>query len=464
MSSQVRRVGPVDNIWLTMDRPQNLMVIVSVMFLESPPDWDQVVRTFQSRVLNVYPVFTQRRVASRVPGVLPLWQDDPDFDLERHLRRTRLPEPGDDAALQRYMESQVAQPLDPSRPQWEVHLVDGHGAGAALVCRFHHSIADGISLTRVLLSLTDPEATGEAVPDPVPEAVPASHDEHLPAVPALLLSVAGMAVEGAGQALALANPSRWRRSVGLGLGIAKVATDLVLTHTPDSPLSGEPTGAKRILWTDPVPLTALKSLGALAGATLNDVLLAAVAGALHRYQQEMGAEPVDLVTMVPVNVRPLDEPLPTELGNRFTLVLFSFPSATEGPLARLAETHRRMESIKRSPQALVTYGLIHGIGAVPTPVQRPSVSYFANKAIGVTTNVMGPLTRRTLAGVPVTGVLGWVPGSGRHSLGVCIFTYDGAVRIGLQIDTGVVGEPERVLRDLDEELASFVTLAESPSQ
>lgn len=118
-----------------------------------------------------------------------------------------------------------------------------------------------------------------------------------------------------------------------------------------------------------------------------------------------------------------------------------------------------MDRIKTSPQALVTYELIHGIGAVPSPVQRPAVDFFADKAIGVTTHVMGPQTPRTMAGVPVTGVLGWVPGSGRHSLGMCILTYDGTVRIGLLADTGVVAELDWLLRWLEEELETFVALA-----
>lgn len=460
MGNRTRRVGPVDNIWLTMDRPENLMVIEGVMFLEAQPDWDVVLGVLEDRVLAAYPVFTQRRVPSHVPGSLPSWQDDPDFDLQHHIHRTRLPAPGDDAVLQSYIDEHLSRPLDPTRPLWEMHFVDGHAGGSVLFCRFHHAMADGIALTRVLLSLTDDSAAGAPVHTrPAPAGREGERGEHRDAVPGLLLSAAGLAVEGVEQALTLARPSGVMRTIGLGFSTARTVAGLLLTQTPKSELTGTPTGQKRVLWTSAVPLPSLKHLGRLAGATLNDVLLAAVAGALHRYQKEQGSEPRDLVTMVPVNVRPLDEPLPPELGNRFTLVLFSFPSGTAGALARLAETHRRMDRIKTSPQALVTYGLIHGIGAVPSPVQRPAVDFFADKAIGVTTNVMGPQTPRTMAGVPVTGVLGWVPGSGRHSLGVCIFTYDGTVRIGLLADTGVVAEPDLLLRWLEEELATFVALA-----
>ena len=197
-------------------------------------------------------------------------------------------------------------------------------------------------------------------------------------------------METALEAVRLARPSGWADALALGSRTAAVVADLLLTHTPTSALSGTPAPQKRVVWTQPVPLAELKAVGRLAGATLNDVLMSAVAGALEHYQRQHGREPVDLVTMVPVNVRPLDEPLPPELGNRFALVFFGFPSATFAPLARLAETKRRMDWLKQSPEAALTLGIINVLGLTTTGLERRLVDYFANKAIGVTTNVAGP--------------------------------------------------------------------------
>ena len=158
-----------------------------------------------------------------------------------------------------------------------------------------------------------------------------------------------LARDGVGQLLRLTTPDgamAATREVGR---TTRVLGDLLFSHNPDTPLSGEPSGTKRIRWSGPLPLADAKQLGRLAGATLNDVLMSAVAAALHRYQLDNGQEPVDLITMVPVNIRPLDEPLPRELGNAFALVLFPFPSGLSAPLDRLAETKRRMDRIKRSP-------------------------------------------------------------------------------------------------------------------
>src|SRR6478609_1168239 len=340
-------MGSADVLWLNMDRPTNLMVIVSVVLLESVPDWDRVLDLMRTRILEPYPVFSQRPVRPRRTLGRYRWEDDPDFDLARHVTRVTLSGGGTaaeaDAELQAYVEEHLPRPFDRTRPLWEVHLVDGHGAGAALVFRIHHALADGIALTRVLLGLTE-DADGRPGDLVGP---PATTDlATLPlAAPSGGTGGTGGGVVGSGLRLARATTrSGWDRlrskgaraavtdAAGLTLRTGQVVSDLLLTTNPRSAVGGVPGHRKRLVWTEPLPLPGLKQAGRLVGATLNDVLLSAVAGALHTYQDERGREPVDLVTMVPVNVRPLDEPLPRELGNRFALVFLRFPSRDATPL------------------------------------------------------------------------------------------------------------------------------------
>ena len=456
-----RRISAADTLWLDMDRPNNLMVIVTLMFLESVPRWDDLAALMQNRVVERYPVFSQRPARPLVPLGLASWEDDPDFDLQRHLHRVTLPSPGDEATLQRFVEERIPVPLDRAHPLWEVWLIDGYGSGSVVFGRFHHALADGIALTRVLLSLTEDGSglgadalggqevvAGEDVVDP-PERSLAG---------AALSAGVSAARSGLGQASRLARPSGVLDAVGLGVRTGQVVADLLLTHSPENVFSGTPGARKRVVWTEPLPLADLKTVGRLAGATLNDVLLSAVAGALHRYQRDRGAEPVDLVTMVPVNVRPLDQPLPRELGNRFALVFLRFPSARPAPLGRLAETKRRMDWLKASPEAALTLGLMTVMGRTTRSLERHIVDFFADKAIGVTTNVAGPTATRTLAGVPMSGVLGWVPGSGRHTVGVCIYTYAGNVRVGFMVDAAVVRDPGALLGAFEDEVAGLVVL------
>src|SRR5665647_3107993 len=154
-----RSIGPVDTMWLNMDRPNNLMVIDSVMWFEETIKWELLGPLLQRRLLDRYPVFSQRPVPPSNLFELPRWEDDPDFDLSRHLRRVTLPVPGTEEALQRYVESRMSAPFDRTYPLWEMTLVEGYGGGCALVSRSHHSLADGLALSQVLLSLTNASPT-----------------------------------------------------------------------------------------------------------------------------------------------------------------------------------------------------------------------------------------------------------------------------------------------------------------
>ena len=459
-----RPIAPMDALWLAMDRPENLMVIQSVMFLREVPDWDEVTRVLRTRVVERYRVFRQRVEPPHLPGVRPHWVDDEEFDLARHVRRATLPSPGDDGTLQRYMEEQISSRLDPDHPLWEVHFLDGHGTGAAVLWRSHHSLADGLALGQVLLSMTDDSEVpqdGTSLTDSRPTGDPADSGVGvLASALGLARSSVGLARSSFGRALRWALPGGWRDASHLALDTGQVLDDLLLGHNPDNPVSGQPGAAKRIAWTRPLPLDGPKAVGRLAGATVNDVLLSAMAGALRTYITERGAEPVDLMTMVPVNLRDLRKPLPPGLGNRFTLIYLRYPSATAAPLARLAETKRRMDWLKQSPEIPLTTMLMDGIGLVGHGLDRPVIDFFANKALGVTTNVMGPRRTRLLAGVPLDGVLGWVPGSGTHTLGVCIFTYAGTVRVGVLTDAGLVPDPERLVAAFETEIDLLESLAE----
>jgi hypothetical protein len=140
-------------------------------------------------------------------------------------------------------------------------------------------------------------------------------------------------------------------------------------------------------------------------------------------------------------------------------VLFIYPSSLGTPIERIMETHRRMEAIKHSPEVSLTFGLIKAIGRTGPELERYLVDFFAGKAIGVTTNVPGPVTGRYLAGTKINGVLAWAPGSGSQAVSVSIYTYDGSVRVGFKTDASCVPEPEQLLRAFDEEISGLLRLS-----
>jgi WS/DGAT/MGAT family acyltransferase len=238
-----------------------------------------------------------------------------------------------------------------------------------------------------------------------------------------------------------------------------IANKLLLGPHPHTPFSGTPGVAKQVAWCDTFPLEDVKRVGRAAGATVNDVLVAAVAGALRTYTIERGGTPQDVGTMVPVNVRPLDRPLPVDLGNQFALVLLRLPIAEESPFARIAETKRRMDVIKHSPEVFLTFELIKGIGRSGPELERFFVDFFAAKAIGVTTNVPGPRQERFLAGSRIARVMSWPPESGDQTLGISIFSYAGDVQVGFRVDTEHIPDPERLVAAFEAEITELTRFA-----
>jgi len=453
-----RPVGAVDTMWLNLDRPDNLMVIEAVLWFDGPVEWDRLTSVVQCRLVDRFPVFRQRAVSSMLGLGRHHWEDDPDFSLTRHLHRATLPPPGDEASLQRYVETQMQEVLDRDHPLWQLHLIDGYLGGSALVARFHHAIADGIALTQVLLSLTDATASADL------ETLTA--DRHgranlLPGPLGVVLHGAAHLVAAAPGVVVRTRPSSALSAVALARRTAHIADKLLLGSIPQTPLSGPLGVEKRAVWSSPRPLADVRRIGRLTGATVNDVLMGAVSGALGSYLVSHGAEPKDLTTMVPVNLRPPGEPLPRELGNRFALVLLPLPTGRRTPLERLSETKRRMDRIKRSPEPLITFGLISTIGELHPQVARVLVDFFASKAIGVTTNVIGPKSDRYFCGSRIAGAIGWVPGSGQQAVGVCVFSFNQTVRVGFKVDSGVVPDPEVLVTAFDEELDALLRMAQA---
>jgi len=154
MSKHKETMSNVDTAWLQMDRPTNLMMIASFMIFDEPIDYERFLQTIERRLL-AFDRFRQRVVPPRTPFGNYSWELDPHFDLRAHIHRAAVPAPGDKAALQNMMSDIISTPLDRSRPLWQYHLLEGYQGGTVVASRMHHSIADGIALMRVLLSLTD---------------------------------------------------------------------------------------------------------------------------------------------------------------------------------------------------------------------------------------------------------------------------------------------------------------------
>src|SRR5581483_8220371 len=205
---------------------------------------------------------------------LPRWEDDPNFELDRHIHHIALPAPGDRLALQELASDLISTPLDRSKPLWDMYVIDGYGAGMALVTRMHHSIADGIALSRVLLSMTDerPDAGFEG---PAEERSGGGRLAAVGQAVAAGAHVAGAAIQEGFEVLR--NPvSELRGLVGNTIQDSRALAKLLLTAPEqDSVLRGELGVRQKVTWTDGVALEQVKAIGRATGATVNDVLVAA---------------------------------------------------------------------------------------------------------------------------------------------------------------------------------------------
>lgn len=483
-----------DELWLTMDRPNNLMVIDGVMMLRDKPTRDEVLDVFNSTV-GRFPVLSRRPVRD---GGSWTWQVDPDFDVNRHLDHIEFDEPVDVRAVQDFLAEQRSQPLPMDRPLWRgfllgpVRLSDGT-IGSAVVSRFHHAIADGVRLTQVILSMCETESVevaarvarkgaagagggkglseglmqaagdmGSAVAQGVGglvagvSAVARHPKEALVAAPQRALAAAISSVLAVEQGWELMrHPDRFMdflEAYGMpstrGANDLATLTKLTLGDSEASVWTGTPGTTKAVTWSDPIPLEAIKAFGHSKGATVNDVLLAGVAGGLRRYLLHRGETPGEVAWMVPVNLKPFEDNLPEDLGNYFALVMMPMSLGAEHPRDRLRQAQVRMKRIKNSDEAVITFGVQRLISSSPDQIAVALTNFFANKAVGVLTNVPGPAQPMSFAGAPVHQIVGFAPCSGDQPMTTTIFSYNGGVTVGFATDATLVPDPE--------ELASLV--------
>jgi diacylglycerol O-acyltransferase / wax synthase len=458
------RLSTADTAWLHMDRPTNLMVINSVELFDEPPDWERVKQIIQSRLVDRYPRFRQRVVESPLPLRAPRWEDDPDYALEHHVHHFALPAPGDRAALQELVGDLMTMPLDRNRPLWHTYLVDGFGEGAAIINRMHHCIADGIALARVMLSLTDSDRDAGIAP-PLGEQPRAQPARFLPGIAGSTERIlagaghAGFAAARQGAGL-IASPSHAASLAGAIARDAATAVRLLMTPADAaSAIKGDPGISRRVAWGKPLSLEQVKEIAHSHDATVNDVLMAALSGGLRHYLRDRGAAAREIQAMVPFNLRPLDQPVPRDLGNRFGLVFLPLPVGVSGRYRRLTEVHKRMTEIKEGRDGAISYALLSATGLTPEPVERRIVDLFTGKGTAIVTNVPGPSEPVYLAGTPVRTVLVWAPTSGHIGMSVSIFSYRGEVTVGLMVDAALVPDPDHVVAQLEIELEALAHLA-----
>ena len=425
-----RRMAGADGVWL-QDSPANLMVIQSV-FTVDRLDLLTFLELWNERVMQAgggrrYPRFTQRVVTV---GRRAYWQEDPEFDLRNHIF---VPEEAAELdtkeKLQDYIGRLASEPLPDDRPRWQVRLIPEFEDGAsAFLVRIHHCMGDGIGLVPIIFSLLDASPEGGGM------VMPAVLDKGgKPPSKALL----GLRALAAGPFL-LAQKFLW-------------LADRNPLHGP------ELGGTKRVAWTGPLDLTLVKEAKNRLGATVNDVLVACVAGGLRRYVEGRGGVLRRLRVSMPVNMRSRHEKL--RMDNKFAAVLLTLPVAA-GAREQIDATQRSMNRLKRSIEPVFTFLTVNlMLKALPQAVSRWLIDYLANKCSCVLTNVPGPQEPSYLAGRRLRAMLFWVPQRAKIGVGISILTLAGTVRIGVIADAALVSDPELLVQAFEEEIRSLPATA-----
>jgi WS/DGAT/MGAT family acyltransferase len=455
-------MSKVDTAWLRMEQPTNLMMINGVIVLDREMDYPRLLEVVEERFL----AFRRFRQKAEDAASGAHWVHDEDFDIRWHVRRTALPGAADRAELQLLVSDLASTPLDPSRPLWQFHVVENYVEGPAVIVRIHHCIADGIALVQVFLSLTDAEAEGH------PAARAADREDIREIESPVFQRLLAPAREGLDFATHLgerlleegrkiaANPSVATDYVVEASEIVRELThSLTLPNDPDTRFRGRLGVRKQVALAEPLPLDEVKAVSKAFGCTVNDVLIAAVTGALRNYMVAKGDDPAgleDIRATVPVNLRPLEHA--RELGNHFGLVFLSLPLSLGCPLERLYAVSERMNELKSSKQAAVTFGFLAALGMGPSALQKPVLDLLSHKATTVLTNVPGPQHPLYLAGSRIRNMMFWVPQNGGIGMGISILSYHGKVFFGLIADRRLVPDPAGIIQRFRPEFEKLLYL------
>lgn len=407
-------MSPVDGAWLRMDSPTNPMVINAVLLLEGAVPHVEIERLLRERLLP-HPRFRRRAVSSAVPLYPSRWEEDPHFDLATHLHHVAVPSPGDEGALAELIGDIMSSPLDHDRPLWQVHHVEGMASGSVLIARVHHAVGDGVALVKLLIGLTD-EGPKKAPPK------------------------VGLTGKGAHDLKEYAMLA--------GAKAVSLAKMLALSADPRGPLKGPLGVRKKVAWSRPFDVEAIKRAAHARSAKLNDIVVATVAGAIKTYLDTHGSEQGSLRALVPVYVPKHAQG--AEMGNHFGLVFLQMPIGPASLEGRIVEAKRAMDDLKRAPDALVAMTVLGAMGLASEGIERIGINIFTKKASMLLTNVPGPAEALHLLGRRLSSVLVWAPVSGDVALGVSMMSYAGSMRMGVSADARVVADPRSIVTAFEE--------------
>ncbi len=461
------RLSFLDTSFLALEQPNTHMHVGSVAIFDGSDmpggklDIERV-RAFISARLDLVPRYRQRLAWIPVEQY-PVWIDDENFDLDYHVRHTALPKPGTEEQLKRLAGRLMSQQLDRAKPLWELWFVEGLPDGKfGVISKIHHCMIDGISgvdLMAVMYNL----APDGAMPEPStwkPTPTPTGAELVVGDVARRLrstidrLSNAGQLVEDSQQLVMRAIRKATAVSASLASGWLKrgIATPLNQHIGPN----------RRFDWTA-MPLSDVKSVKAALGGSVNDVVLAIVAGAVrHFFLEHRSAEPpAEYRAMAPVSVR--SESQRGTLGNQVAMWLVDLPVDDPDPLSRYRKVMAATTKLKETDQALGAATLVQmSSGAPITLVSLASRLAAGRRPFATTiTNVPGPQFPLYLLEARLEHQYALVPLWENHGYAIALFSYNGEVAWGINADWDLMPDTEAFVACLHDAFSELRAAAQS---
>jgi WS/DGAT/MGAT family acyltransferase len=455
------RMSDVEALMWNLEKDPHLSsTFANVTIFDRPLDFDRLRHRMQAATVAV-PRLRQRVVASLGRLAPPEWRDDPEFDIDFHLRRVAIPAPGSDRQLFDLAATLAADPFDRTRPLWEFTVIDGlDGGRGAMVQKMHHTITDGEGGVRMSVQFIDlerhpPSSDGDdGVLDPVP-AEPPGRTLAAAAADAIghnLRRQAGVARRTVEVAVDTAtDPARLTRLPGdVAATVASLARQAMITDQRRSPLWVQ-RSLRRRFDVLRLPLDDAKRAAKALGGSVNDLFVAGAAGAAGAYHRRLGVDVDELRISMPVSTRS-DR---SAGGNAFTPTRVLVPVGTD-PVERFAAIHERLSATK-TERALGLTGALAGVmNVLPTSVLVRMARQQVETVDFATSNVRAAPFDLYIAGGLIVGnyPLGPVAGT---AFNLTTMSYRGNLDMGLHSDAAAIVDPERLRLDLEEAFAELVS-------
>ncbi len=455
----MQTMSPLDASFLHVEDAVTHMHIGSVGIFEGPAPGPGEVRSAIAARLALVPRYRQK--VRFVPLALgrPAWVDDPYFNLDYHVRRTALPAPGGDEELRNLVGRVMSQQLDRAKPLWELWVAEGLDDGRwALISKTHHCMVDGVSATDLLSVILskqrepEPEEIRAWRPDPEPNSAElVAHSLSLRAA---------SPYEAARTVLsAVRGPRRVaRKTLETARGVANLRS--LLSPDSSSSLNGPIGPHRRWDWAR-ARLSDIKRIREEHGGTVNDVVLAVIAGGFRDLLLARG-EHVDggvIRSLVPVSVRAEDER--GTYDNKVSAMFAELPIGLQDPVARLRAVHEQMQDLKQSGQAVAAERLTALSGFAPAMLLalagRVGTRLPQRSVNTVTTNVPGPQKPLFLVGRRMLEAFPFVPLGGHVRIGIAIFSYDGGINFGVTGDSDTAPDVGVLCRGIEHGVSELLS-------